>query len=46
MTVPTLLYIIGLLFALVVQFQAQGKSLLAWGVIAVCIGLLWGALNV
>lgn len=43
MSIPTLLFAIGLILGLVEQFQAQGRSLIAWAVIAVCIGLLWGA---
>lgn len=45
MSIPTLLIIIGLVLALVDEFQAQGRSLIGWGLIAVCLGLLWGQLG-
>lgn len=45
MTVPTILILVGLAFALVEEFQAQGRSLLGWAVVAVCLALLWGNLG-
>jgi len=42
MSIPLLAYVVALALALVAQFQAQGKSLVAWAVVFVCIGLLWG----
>ena len=45
MTIPTLLIIIGLVLALFEEFQAQGRSLLGWAVVFVCIALLWGNLG-
>lgn len=45
MTVPTILVIVALAFAIVDEFQAQGRALLAWAVILVCAALLWGHLG-
>jgi hypothetical protein len=45
MSVPEILFIVALVLALIEEFQAQGRSLLGWAVVAVCIGLLWGALR-
>jgi len=44
MTIPTILFVVALVLALVEEFQAQGRSLLGWAVVFVCIGLLWGTL--
>ena len=40
--IPLALTLVGLILALIDEFQAQGKSLLGWAVVAVCIALLWG----
>lgn len=45
MSIPVLLFAIGLVLALVEEFQAQGRSLVGWAVVAVCLGLLWGQLG-
>lgn len=42
MNIPTLLYAVALILALVEEFQAQGRSLLAWAVVMIALGLLWG----
>lgn len=44
MSISTVLFVIGFVLALVEEFQAQGRSLLGWAVVAVCAGLLWGHL--
>lgn len=41
MSVPSLIVVVGLVLALIDEFQAQGRSLLGWAVVAVCIALLW-----
>ncbi len=41
MTIPAILFLLGLAFGLIEEFQAQGRSLVAWGLVFVCIGLLW-----
>ena len=43
--VPTVLYAIGLIGAAVEQYNARGRAIGWWAVIAVCVGLLWGALT-
>ena len=45
MTIPTILVIVALVLALVDEFQANGKSLVGWAVVLVCLSLLWGNLN-
>jgi hypothetical protein len=45
MSVPEILFIVALVLALIEEFQAAGRSLLGWAVVAVCVGLLWGALR-
>ncbi len=45
MTVVTILFAVALILALVDEFQAQGKSLVAWAVVFIAIGLLWGKLG-
>jgi hypothetical protein len=42
MGVPEILFIIAAILAIIEQFRAQGQSLIAWAVIAICVGLLWG----
>ncbi len=44
MSMPILFFVIALVLALIAEFEAQGKSILGWAVVAVCIGLLWGNL--
>lgn len=45
MSLPTVLELVALVFAVAELVQAQGKSLLAWAVVLVCIALLWGLLH-
>jgi drug/metabolite transporter superfamily protein YnfA len=45
MSIPILLIIVGLVLALIDEFRAQGQSLTAWAVVAVCLSLLWGQLG-
>lgn len=45
MTLPTIAFVIGLVLALIDEFQAHGRSFVGWAVVAVCIGLLWGHLG-
>ena len=40
--VPEILFIVALILAVIEQFRAQGQSLIAWAVILVAVGLLWG----
>ena len=44
MTIPTILVLVALIFALVDEFRANGRSLTGWAVVLVCISLLWGQL--
>jgi hypothetical protein len=45
MTIPTILFIVALILALVDEFRAQGQSLTGWAVVFVAIGLLYGNLS-
>lgn len=45
MGVPTVLYIVALILAIIEEFRAQGQSLLAWSVILIAAGLLWGLIT-
>jgi drug/metabolite transporter superfamily protein YnfA len=45
MTIPTILVIVALILALVDEFQANGRSLVGWAVVLVCVALLWGQLT-
>jgi cytochrome c oxidase subunit IV len=42
MTIPTILFVVALVLALVDEFRAQGQSLTGWAVVLISIGLLWG----
>ena len=42
MTIPVLLFIVGLILAAIDEVRARGQSLTGWAVILICIGLLWG----
>jgi len=44
-SIPLILVIVALVLALVDEFQANGKSLVDWAVVLICISLLWGNLN-
>ena len=39
------LFLVGLILALVEEALDRGRNILGWGVVAVCIGLLWSALE-
>ncbi|HKR50533.1 MAG TPA: hypothetical protein VJT72_13350 [Pseudonocardiaceae bacterium] len=45
MSIPDILILVALVLALVEEFQAQGRSLVGWAVVLVCIALLWGNLG-
>jgi len=45
MSIPTILFIVALILALVDEFRAQGQSLVGWAVVLIAIGLLWGHLG-
>lgn len=45
MSIPTILFVVALILALVDEFRAQGQSLTGWAVVAISIGLLWGNLG-
>ncbi len=45
MSIPTILFVIALILALIDEFRAQGQSLTGWAVVFVCLGLLWGNLG-
>ena len=45
MTIPVVLYFVALMFAGIDEIQAQGRSLTAWAVIFIALGLLWGVLK-
>ena len=45
MSIPTILFVVALILALVDEFRAQGQSLTGWAVVLVCVGLLWGNLG-
>lgn len=46
MSTPTLLVIIALVLALIEEFQAAGRNVLAWGiVICLAIVLLWSRIG-
>lgn len=40
MDVPTLLYVVALILALVDVVRSKGQALTSWAVVAVCVGLL------
>jgi hypothetical protein len=44
-SIPEILYIVALILAAIEQVRARGVSLIAWAVIAIAVGLLWGALR-
>ena len=45
MSIAIVLFIVALVLALVEEFQAQGRSLIGWAVVAICVGLLYGHLG-
>lgn len=42
MSIPLILAVVALVLGLIEEFQAQGKSLAGWGIVALAIALLWG----
>jgi len=42
---PTVVFFVALILALIDEAQAHGRSLLGWAVVAICVGLLWGQLQ-
>lgn len=42
MTLPTVLILVAILFALIDEFQAQGRNLVGWAVVFIGVALLWG----
>ena len=45
MSIPTILFIVALVLALVDELRARGQSLTGWAVVLIAIGLLWGFLH-
>ena len=45
MSIPTILFVVALILALVDEFRSRGESLTGWAVVFVCVGLLWGNLT-
>jgi hypothetical protein len=45
MSIPTVLFIISIVLAIVEEFQTNGRSLVGWAIIATDVGLLWGHLG-
>ena len=45
MSIPTVLFLVALVIALIHEFQSNGRSLLGWAVVIVCVGLLWGLIG-
>lgn len=45
MTVPIVLIIVGVILALIDEFQDNGRSLLGWAVVFIGAALLWGHLG-
>jgi hypothetical protein len=41
-SIAVVLFVIALVLAFIEEFNAQGRSLLGWAVVFVCLGLLWG----
>jgi hypothetical protein len=43
--IPTILFIVALILAIIEEFRVQGQSLVSWAVILIALGLLWGHLG-
>lgn len=43
--IPEVLYIVALIMAAIDLIRSRGQSLTGWGVVLVCVGLLWGVLR-
>jgi hypothetical protein len=44
MTIPNFVFVLALIFAAFQQWEAKGRDLVAWAVILICVGLLWGSI--
>lgn len=44
MTVTEVILFVALALAIIEQFNAKGRSLLAWSAILICVALLWSPL--
>lgn len=44
MNIPSILFIVALILALIDELRARGQSLVAWAAILIAIGLLWSHL--
>lgn len=42
MTLPTVLILVAILFALIEEFQSNGRSFVGWAVVFIGVALLWG----
>lgn len=45
MSLPTILFIVGLIFGIVAVVEAHGRSWAGWGCIAIAAGLLYGVVK-
>jgi hypothetical protein len=45
MSIAIILFVVALVLALLEEFQSNGRSLVGWAAVAICIGLLWGNLR-
>lgn len=45
MNIPSILFIVALILALIDELRARGQSLTGYAVILISIGLLWGLLR-
>ena len=45
MSVATILFIVALVLAAIDLINSRGRALTSWAVVAICVGLLWGALT-
>ena len=44
MSIPIVLFIVALILALIEELRAKGESLIAYAVILIAVGLVWGRL--
>jgi hypothetical protein len=44
-SITTIFVIVALVLALIHEFQAQGRDILGWAVVFLCIAALWGNLS-
>jgi hypothetical protein len=45
MSIPSILFLIALVFAVIELVKAKGNSLTLWALVLVCVGLTWGLLR-